>query len=159
MQFPSTARPPALSPDEWSIIESFLGLPVRDREAGAHAFWEDTYANDHDLLDNFNRLAWLGDRVLNLALADRREGIAEPMKRWNGTGYQTMEQSRDAAVGTWWGWPEPVRLMLRLGNAKQGTANSRLVGTYVEALVGLVFREHGYDAAREFVWKHWPYSE
>lgn len=159
MNFPRHPRRPFLSSDEWSIIESFLGLPVADREAGARAFWEDTYANDHNLLDNFNRLAWLGDRVLNLALADRREAIAEPMKRWNGTSYQTQEQSRLAAVDVWWAWPNPVQEMLRLGNAKKGEANERILCTYVEALVGLVFREHGYDAAREFVWKHWPYQE
>jgi dsRNA-specific ribonuclease len=159
MNFPLHRRAPLLSDDEWATIESFLGHAVADRGEGNHAFWEDTYAHDHGLLDNFNRLAWLGDRVLNLALADRREAIAEPMKRWNGTGYQTEEQSQLAAVDVWWAWPPPVQEMLRLGNAKKGEANYRILGTYVEALVGLVFREHGYAAAREFVWKHWPYSE
>lgn len=159
MNFPTRLRSPALSDDEWSTIESFLGHPVVDRDAGAHAFWEDTYANDHNLLDNFKRLAWLGDRVLNLALADRREAIASPMKLWNGTGYQTQEQSQLAAVDVWWMWPKAVQEMLRLGNAKKGEANERILGTYVEALIGLIFRERGYDAAREFVWLHWQYSE
>lgn len=153
------ALPPMLSDEEWTIIETFLGHEIVDRGEAAHAFWEDTYAHHHGLLDNFNRHAWLGDRVLNLALADRRESVAQPMKRWNGTSYQTMEQSQLAAVDCWRTWPEPVQKLLRLGNPKQGIANPRIVGTYVEALIGVLFREHGYDAACEFVYLHWPLSE
>ena len=159
MQLEASFRTPSLTPVEWSAVEDLLGHPVANRDDGAHAFWEDTYANDHGLLDNFNRLAWLGDRVLNLALADRREALAQPMKRWNGTGYQTQEQSEREAVDVSRGWPERVRAMLRLGNSKKGEANDRIVATFVEAIVGLLFREHGYDIAREFVWKHWLYSE
>lgn len=96
--------------------------------------------------------------MLNLALADRREARAEPTRRWHGTVYQTIEQSQDAAVAVWRDWPEPIKALLRLGNAKQGEAVDRVLGTCVEALVGLLLRERGYDAAREFVWKHWPYS-
>lgn len=149
------APPPRLSDEEWSAVESFLGRPIINRESGDHAFWEDTYANDHSLLDNFNRLAWLGDRVLNLAIADWREATVGPMKRWDGTGYQAVAQSQRVAVEVWWGWPDRMRLMLRLGNTKRGAANPKIIATYTEAVVGLVFREHGYEAAREFVWRFW----
>lgn len=155
---PQTNPSPHLSEAEWAEVESFLGHPVRRRDEGEHAFWEDTFINDQGLLDSFKRHAWVGDRVLNLALADRREAIADPMKVWNGPEHQTREQAEDAAVDAWRDWPPPIQGMLRLGNAKQGVANDRIVGTYVEAIIGLLFREHGYDAAREFVWKHWPYS-
>lgn len=147
---------PMLSDEEWTVIEDFLGCKIRNREAAAHAFWEDTYAHEHNKRDNFKRLAWLGDRVLNLALADRRDAESEPMKRWNGTDYQTIEQSETAAASVWWVWPAPVCALLRLGKSKQGLANNRIVATFVEAIIGVVFRERGYVVAREFVYRHWP---
>jgi hypothetical protein len=147
---------PHMSDAEVANLEAFLGFTLTDRQAAAHAFWEDTFAHDLGLLDNFVRLAWLGDRVLNLALADRREAGSAPSRRWAGTGPQQREQDGRRAVRVWETWPEPVKAMLRLGNAKKGRANDKIIGTCAEAVVGLVFRERGYDVARAFVWKHWP---
>ena len=72
MKASPAVRSPHLSDDEWAVVVEFLALDAdsASRTRAGHAFWEDTYANDHNLLDNFKRLAWVGDRVLNLALAE-----------------------------------------------------------------------------------------
>ena len=153
------SREPHLSDAEVADLEAFLGFTLADRNAASHAFWEDTFANDNFLFDNFMRKAWLGDRVLNLALADRREARSPESHRWAGTAAQAREQGRWTAVDVWERWPAPVRAMLRLGNTKKGEANHKIICTCVEAVVGLVFREKGYETARAFVWAHWDFIE
>lgn len=149
---------PHLSDEEWFTLELFVGLPVSDRSRCESAFWEDTFAHEHALPDTYKRLAWLGDRVLNLALADRRE-LEEPSTRQWGfvTHLQTEEQSGRFASAIVEGWPSDVQGLLRLGNSRQGASNLRIRATYAEALIGLVFREHGYDRARDFVCLHWGF--
>ena len=74
------SKAPTLSDDEWATFESFIGHPITGRAYAATAFWERTYANDRQLTGTFIRLAWIGDRVLNLALADRAEGGVAPTR-------------------------------------------------------------------------------
>ena len=146
---------PSLSEHEWDILELFLECDIRDREHAQSAFWEETFANERVLGDTYKRLAWLGDRVLNLALADRREIQEPPTRPWNGTAQQTHEQSGRIAAEVARSWPPEIVALLRLGVARRGLMVERMYATYAEALVGLVFREQGYAEASAFVWKHW----
>jgi dsRNA-specific ribonuclease len=148
---------PWLSPEEWATLEAFLDLTVQDRERSNGAFWENTFANDNNLSDTFIRHAWIGDRVLNLALADHIEASRPPSFYWGGTFPQLQAQSGDVAYQVVMSWPAEIRELLRMGNtwANRGVP-PRVWASYGEAIIGLLFREHGYVPARDFAWKHWP---
>ncbi len=148
---------PWLSPEEWSILEAFLDLKVQDRQRSNGAFWENTFANDHGLSDTFVRHAWVGDRVLNLALADHIEASRPPSFYWGGTFPQLQAQSGWVASQVVSGWPAEIRGLLRFGNKwTNESVSSSIWATYGEAIIGLIFREHDYAAARDFAWKYWP---
>lgn len=151
----TTRLRPELSEEEWAVVDAFVGCKVVYREAVQSAFWEDTFANEERLPDNYKRLAWLGDRVLNLSLADRREADAPPQRPWAETGPLLLDQSGCTALRVARSWPPEVLALLRAGNTWRGRDRGDLLPHYAEAMVGLVFRAGGYHAARSFVARHW----
>ena len=106
--------------------------------------------------DNYERLEYLGDRVLGLVMAewlfeqfpDEPEG--QLSKRLNAlvTGPVCAEVARGLGV----------RDHLRLGKQARddGAADSdNILGDVTEALIGAWYREAGLDAARDFIRGAW----
>ena len=105
---------------------------------------------------NYERLEFLGDRVLGLAMAewlyelfpDEPEGSLS--KRLNAlvTGAVRAEVAREIGV----------RPFLRLGKQARddGAADSdNVLGDVMEALIGALYLEAGFDPARAFVRARW----
>ena len=106
--------------------------------------------------EDYQRLEFLGDRVLGLLMAewlfetfpDEPEG--QLSKRLNAlvTGPVCADVARDLGV----------RAHLRLGKQAQGDGASdsdNVLGDVMEALIGAWYREAGLDAARAFVRAAW----
>ena len=106
--------------------------------------------------DNYERLEFLGDRVLGLVMAewlwelfpDEAEGALS--KRLNAlvTGAVCAEVAREIGA----------RAHLRLGKQARddGAADSdNVLGDVMEALIGAWYREAGLDAARRFIRAAW----
>jgi len=149
-------KSPWLSAAEWETLEAFLGVSIANRKLANGAFWENTYANDHDLNDTYVRHAWLGDRVLNLALAERIDSKTTRSRSWDGTDSIIYAQSGYRASSIVQGWSQPIQDLLRLGNTWGGrSVPARIHATYGEAIIGVLFQDHGYPVARDFVWSHW----
>lgn len=149
------------TPAEVELLGEFLGVELTDKAWAESAVRDHTYANDRGLADNYIRAAWLGDRVLNLVLADRTERDWPPMRTWAGTEPQREQQSRArAAAIVAEQWPAEVRALLRLGNTwRDRSPDPSMWAAFAEALVGVAFREGGYPAARRFVERWWPAAE
>jgi len=105
---------------------------------------------------NYERLEFLGDRVLGLAIAewlfelfpDEPEGALS--KRLNAlvTGVVCAEVARDIGV----------RAHLRLGKQARddGAGDSdNVLGDVMEALIGALYLDRGYAPARDFVRRGW----
>ena len=105
---------------------------------------------------NYERLEFLGDRVLGLAIAewlfelfpDEPEGALS--KRLNAlvTGAVCAEVAREIGV----------RGHLRLGKQARddGAGDSdNVLGDVMEALIGALYLDHGFAAARDFVRRAW----
>lgn len=105
---------------------------------------------------NYERLEFLGDRVLGLTLAewlyerfpDEPEGKLS--RRFNSlvTGQVCAEVAREIGVGA----------QLKLGKQARddGAASSdNVLGDVMEALIGAYFLERGFDAARALVRRLW----
>jgi len=106
--------------------------------------------------DNYERLEFLGDRVLGLVMAEwlfeRFPGEPEGQlsKRLNAlvTGAVCAEVARALGVGE----------HLRLGKQARddGASDSdNVLGDVMEALIGALYREAGLDAARAFIRSAW----
>jgi len=106
--------------------------------------------------DNYERLEFLGDRVLGLVMAEwlwetfPRDKEGQLSKRLNAlvTGAVCADVARELGV----------RDHLKLGKQARddGAADSdNVLGDVMEALIGALYREGGLDAARPFIRRAW----
>lgn len=132
-------------------IEASFGLAPRDEALWARALTHGSRGGD-----TYERLEFLGDRVLGLVMAewlyetfpDDPEGALS--KRFNAlvTGAVCAEIARGIGV--------PARLRLGKQARDDGVSDSdNILGDVMEALLGALHREYGLDAARTVIRRLW----
>ncbi len=132
-------------------LAATLGRPPADPAPFARALTHGSHG-----AEDYQRLEFLGDRVLGLVMAewlwesfpDEPEG--QLSKRLNAlvTGAVCADVARDLGV----------RAHLKLGKQalSDGAGDSdNVLGDVMEALIGALYREAGLDAARDFVRRAW----
>lgn len=132
------------------IAESFGRAPA------SLAAYERALTHGSQAAANYERLEFLGDRVLGLAIAewlyerfaDEPEGALSRRLNALVTGPVCADVAREIGV----------RPHLRLGKQARddGAADSdNVLGDVMEALIGAFYLEHGLDAARAFIRRAW----
>ena len=111
--------------------------------------------------DSYDRLEFLGDRVLGLIIAgwlyERFPNEPEGMlsKRLNAL----VSRETCAEVGRALGVPGQIRLG-KQAREDRATDSDNVVGDVVEALIGALFLESGLDAVQDFIRGAWaPYVD
>ena len=104
---------------------------------------------------DYERLEFLGDRVLGLSIADWLYARSEApegklAQRLNAIVSRTM----CAEVARGIGLPPHVRIS-KQANADGGRDSDNILGDVIEALLGAQFLDNGFDAARELVQLLW----
>ncbi|QNN64108.1 ribonuclease III [Sphingomonas rhizophila] len=137
--------------DTAAFLTEALGIEPRDA-----ALYERARTHGSRGGDSYERLEFLGDRVLGLLVSewlyerfpDEPEGKLS--RRYNAL----VARETCAEVGRAIGLPPHIRLGKQ---AREDLANlsENVIGDVVEALLGAVYLEHGLDAARAIVRKHW----
>lgn len=109
----------------------------------------------------YERLEFLGDRVLGLAVAeylfkqqhDAKEGELAPRHTYLVRAETCAKVAGDLGLGDY----------LILGTSELqsgGRKKAALLSDACEAVMGAIFLDGGYEAARDFVYRHWkPYFE
>lgn len=135
--------------EEW--LETTLGVAPGDPELYARAF---THSSREE--DDYERLEFLGDRVLGLTIArwiyDRFPREPEGKLSWRlnvlVSRVVCAEVAREIGV--------PAHLRLGKQARDDGAADSdNVLGDVVEALIGAVYLDHGLDAAQAFIRARW----
>ncbi|MEM8697253.1 MAG: ribonuclease III [Pseudomonadota bacterium] len=117
-----------------------------------------TRALTHPSMDapNYQRLEFLGDRVLGLIIStwlyERHE--RDPEGKLNSRLASLVSRTTCAAIAREIG----VAPHIRLGKQARddGSADSdNVLGDVMEALIGALYRDGGFDAARSFVYRSW----
>ena len=138
-----------ISMDRW--IEERLGHAPKDRALFERALTHSSHGDEH-----YERLEYLGDRVLGLAVASWLYELfpSEPegklSRRLNAlvAGEVCAEVGRELGVGE----------QIRLGKQarEDGASDSdNVVGDLVEAVIGALYLERGFEEAARFVRKAW----
>lgn len=105
---------------------------------------------------DYQRLEFLGDRVLGLVIADHlyrafpQEPEGQLSQRLNGlvSGPICGEIARQIGVGD--------HILLGKQARDDGARQSiKVLGDVMESLIGAVYLDHGMDAARRFILRHW----
>jgi ribonuclease-3 len=139
-----------LDPDTREWLER-VGFPVADEALWVEALTHGSTGAPRD----YQRLEFLGDRVLGLTIAEwlfRRDDAAEGelAQRLNALVARQMCAERAREIGV----PEHVRLGKQARD--DGAADSdNVLGDIMEALLGASFVEGGFDAARAMVLALW----
>lgn len=139
-----------LGSDTRAWLES-LGFAVTDELLWLEALTHGSTGHER----NYERLEFLGDRVLGLSIADwlyHRNGGAEGelAQRLNAL----VSRQMCARIARETGAPEHVRLGKQARD--DGAADSdNVLGDIVEALLGASFLESGFDATRDVVHRLW----
>jgi ribonuclease-3 len=137
--------------DTAAFLTEALGVQPRDAGLYDRALTHGSRGGE-----SYERLEFLGDRVLGLLVAnwlyerfpDEPEGKLS--RRFNAL----VARETCAEVGRAIALPPHIRLGKQ---AREDLANlsENVIGDVVEALLGAVFLEHGLDAAKGIVRKHW----
>jgi ribonuclease-3 len=139
-----------------AFLETALGRPARDL-----ALFERAATHASVGRDSYDRLEFLGDRVLGLVIArllyerfpDEPEG--QLSKRLNAL----VSRETCAEVGRALGVPGHIRLG-KQAREDRASDSENVVGDVVESLIGALFLDSGLDAAEDFIRKSWaPYVE
>jgi len=138
------------------VLENALGHVFADRSLLDQALTHISSLETPGRLASYQRLEFLGDRVLGLAVADMLFK-AYPDDEEGAMSRRLSDLVRKetcAAVANEWGVGPHVKL--GLGEAQSG-GRKRLttLGDVCEALIGGVFLDAGYDKARAVVERGW----
>ncbi len=139
---------------DFKTFEQHIGVTFNDPELLRQAFTHRSYLNEHrgELAGHNERLEFLGDAVLELIsthfLYEKYPAAAEGEL----TAYRAalVNAVTCAEVATEIGMND--FLLLSRGEAKDtGRARSILLANAFEALVGAIYLDQGYDAAKAFI--------
>ena len=141
---------PAMS-DLAAFLAAALGKAPRDL-----ALYEQALTHGSAGKKTYERLEFLGDRVLGLAIAewlyerfpDEPEG--KMSRRYNAL----VARETCAEVGRAIGVQPHIRLG-RQAREDHATDSDNVVGDVVEGLIGALYLDHGLDAASAFIRAHW----
>lgn len=145
-----------MSGDVASFVAQVAGYEPKDS-----ALFELAFTHSSAARNSYDRLEFLGDRVLGVVIATAlyerypKEPEGNLSKRFNAL----VARETCAEVGRGLGLPPLIRLGKQ---AREDGANQseNVIGDVVEALIGALFVEGGLEPARQFVLDAWaPYLE
>ena len=147
-----TARPKPKLPD----LEAAVGHVFADRSLLEQALTHISALDGPARLASYQRLEFLGDRVLGLAVAEMlfRAFPSDEEGAMSRRLSELVRKETCAAVATEWG----VGPYLKLGPGEAQSGGRRrgtTLGDVCEALIGAVFLDAGYGVAQEVVERAW----
>ncbi|MEO6580735.1 MAG: ribonuclease III [Sphingomicrobium sp.] len=138
-----------------SELEGFLTAALGHKPVNL-ALYEQALTHGSASRTTYERLEFLGDRVLGLAVAewlyerfpDEPEG--QMSRRYNAL----VARETCADVGRQLGVPAQIRLG-RQAREDLATESDNVIGDVIESLIGALYFDGGYDAAKRFIRTCW----
>ena len=131
-----------------AALEERLGHRFRDAGLLEQALTHSSYSGSHGVGSN-ERLEFLGDGVLGCAVADELYARFAGLPEGKLTRLRASLVREEALVSV--AEALGVSGFLRLGEGELGQARPSILADAVEALIGAVFLDGGYQAARQAV--------
>ena len=142
---------------DFNTFQKTIGVEFNDLELLRQAFTHRSYLNEHrgEVQGHNERLEFLGDAVLELnsthflydKYPQKPEGELTAYRASLVNAVTCAEIAHEIGMNDF--------LLLSRGEAKDtGRARNILLANAFEALVGAIYLDQGYDAAKEFITKH-----
>ena len=141
---------------DYSVLERTLGYSFQDKKLLTHALTHSSYASEHDLAysENNERLEFIGDAYLDAIIGNKLyevmpnqpEGVLSKTRANIVCERSLATIARNIGLGDF----------LFLGNGEEmygGREKDSILADAVEAIIGAIIRESGYDCADRVVLK------
>jgi len=143
--------------NNFKTFEEGIGVTFKDGELLRQAFTHRSYLNEHrgEVSTHNERLEFLGDAVLELIVThflyekfpDKPEGDLTAFRAALVNAVTLSEVASTIGMNDY--------LLLSKGEAKDtGRARGILLANAIEALIGAIYLDQGYDKAKEFIERH-----
>lgn len=139
---------------DFSEFEKIIGLKFNDQDILKQAFTHRSFLNEHKSLKGKHneRLEFLGDAVLELVIThylyneypEKNEGDLTSIRSALVNAQTCAEVAKDLEVNDY--------MLLSKGEAKdEGRARQYILANALEAIIGAIYMDSGYDKARDFI--------
>lgn len=142
---------------DFSKFEETAGVDFNDKALLKQAFTHRSYINENRSsgLEHNERLEFLGDAVLELVTTDFLYKKFPEMDEGQLTSLRSALVNADTCALVAQKLGANDFLLLSRGEAKDiGRARQYILANTLEALIGAVYLDQGYDAARNFILNH-----
>jgi len=142
---------------DFKTFEEAAGVSFNDVELLRQAFTHRSYLNEHrgEASGHNERLEFLGDAVLELVSTDFLYNKFPQHAEGDLTAYRAALVNATTCADVAQGLGMNDYLLLSRGEAKDtGRARGVLLANAFEALIGAIYLDQGYDAARDFIGAH-----
>ena len=141
---------------EYEKFAAHIGVTFNDLSLLREAFTHRSYLNEHrgTNMRHNERLEFLGDAVLELVITEYlyAKYPEEPEGRLTAYRSSLVNTNSISDAATTWGMND--YLLLSKGEAKDtGRARQYILANTFEAVIGSIFLDQGYDAAKVFIGK------
>jgi ribonuclease-3 len=143
-------------PHAFKTFKKKAGIAFKDRALLMAAFTHRSYLNETHIKGEHNeRLEFLGDAVLELAVTDLLYRAYPTANEGELTSYRASLVNTTMLGGIAEGLGVNDCMLLSRGEAKDtGRARVVILANALEAIVGALYLDQGFGAARDFVGRH-----
>ena len=137
----------------YSLVAERLGYDFQDRALLRRAL---THSSSQAKRGDYERLEFLGDRVLALVLAEHLYRNEPRAKEGDMAAHHSalVKGSACAEVGRAMGLPDLIILGDK-EHSKGVNLNATIIGDVMEALIAGIYLDSGLETARQFILKNW----
>lgn len=139
---------------DWSAFEESTGVHFKDKNLLAQAFIHRSFLNENPRtgLEHNERLEFLGDAVLELAVTDFLYRTYPDSPEGELTSYRAALVNANTMAEFATEIQMNDYLFLSRGEAKDtGKARLYIMANAIEALIGAVYLDQGYEVAEKFI--------
>ncbi|MEI8129884.1 MAG: ribonuclease III [bacterium] len=139
---------------EWETFEKTIGVRFKNRDLLTQAFIHRSFLNENPRtgLEHNERLEFLGDAVLELAVTDYLYRTYPDSPEGELTSYRAALVNANTMADFANEINMNEYLFLSRGEAKDtGKARLYILANAIEALIGALYLDQGYDVAEQFI--------
>lgn len=142
---------------DFAKFEKKIGIEFRDKDLLRTAFTHRSYLNENrkGKVEHNERLEFLGDAVLELVVTEYLFAKYPEQNEGDLTSYRSALVNANTLSGVAEGLGMNDYLLLSRGEAKDtGRARQVILANTIEAFIGALFVDLGYEAVKKFVAAH-----
>jgi ribonuclease III len=141
---------------DFSKFEEQAGVEFKDKSLLKQAFTHRSYINENRAsgLEHNERLEFLGDAVLELVITDYLYGRLKDSSEGQMTALRSALVNSDTCARVAQSMGANDFLLLSKGESKDtGRARQYILANTLEAIIGAIYMDQGYEAAKDFILK------